>query len=63
MAMSRATSGAVVIMYSTSFHRWEVWSGGRPVAHGSLDSCQRAYPAAPEPSENQLRLARDDEDR
>lgn len=41
-------------------HRWEVWRHGRPVAHGSLPACQQAYPDAPEPSERQHRLARND---
>lgn len=49
-----------VILYSTSFHRWEVWQGGSVQAHGSLENCQRAYPAAQEPTEMQYRLATQD---
>jgi hypothetical protein len=51
---------STVILYSTSFHRWEVWRGGRPVAHGTLDACLQAYPRTPEPSADQRRLARND---
>ena len=48
------------ILYSTTLHLWEVWRLGRPVAQGSLDACQNAYPNTPEPSEMQYRLARND---
>jgi hypothetical protein len=33
-----------VLLYSTSIHTWEVWAFGRPIAHGTLESCQREYP-------------------
>lgn len=58
--MPRKPANPGVILYSTSFHKWEVWRQGRPVAHGSLADCQAAYPHAPEPSEMQHRLARND---
>lgn len=52
---------APVILYSTSLRRWEVWSGGRPVAHASTpDQCAAAYPAALPVADSQLRLAASD---
>ena len=56
-------SGArpTVILYSTSLHAWEVWQQGRPLAHGSLESCQHAYPDALPVSDHQQRLAIEDQ--
>lgn len=53
----------LVILYSTSYHRWEVWLLGRPIGYGTLEACQKRHPGAPEPSEEQHRLAREDSDR
>ncbi len=50
-----------VILYSTSLHTWEVWAGGRPVGEGTLSGCKAAYPDAPEPSETQYMLERNDQ--
>lgn len=49
-----------VILYSTTRHAWEVWRRGVVVGEGSLESCRRFAPDAPEPSEMQHRLARED---
>jgi hypothetical protein len=53
-----------VILYSTSQHLWEVWAVGRPIAHATTwEACKQAYPTAEGPSEAQLRLAREDQER
>lgn len=50
-----------VILYSTSFHSWEVWMQGQPLAHGSLDSCMQAFPDALPVAAGQIRLAHHDQ--
>lgn len=47
----------VVILYSTTMRCWEAWSGGRPIAHGTLADCQSTYPDALQPSDGQFRIA------
>jgi hypothetical protein len=50
------TKATRVLLYSTSLETWEVWQMGRPIAHGTLENCQRAYPDLT-PGYSQLLLA------
>lgn len=53
----------MLILYSTSLHKWEVWQAGQPIAFGSLEAYIRHFPEAMEVSERQLALAEMDKNR
>ena len=60
MGQTKRKAAPQVILYSTTLHCWEVWQQGRPLAQGSLEACQQAYPDAFPVSDRQRRLAAED---